>query len=155
MKELKGGASAPVSATPEQCIAMLAAVDRYPDWYPNVISEVEVLERDESGVASRARTRVHLALGPLANHYDFEVTVTVRKSAVLVVRVPDSPTDEERLEIHWRVRPGRLGVDLTARLDVPRFLPIGGAGDSVAQGFVEAARRVLEASSPKASARSS
>lgn len=155
MKELSGTASAPVHATPEQCIAVLAAVERYPAWYPNVIREVEVLERDDTGIPRRARTKVHLAVGPLANDYDFEVTVAVTDSAVVLARVPDSAGDEERLEIRWQVSPRKLGVDLVARLDVPRFLPIGAAGDSVAQGFVEAARRVVESAEPKASASSS
>jgi ribosome-associated toxin RatA of RatAB toxin-antitoxin module len=155
MKELRGSATAAVRATPEQCIAVIAAVDRYPTWYPDVIREVEVLERDAQGLARRARTRVHLAVGPLANDYRFEITVAVQPSAVLLSRVPNPGSDPERLEIHWQVRRRQLGVDLMARLDVPRFLPIGGAGDSVAQGFVEAARRVLDGSSPNASASNS
>lgn len=155
MKDLRGRATAPVSAAPEQCIAVIAAVDRYPTWYPDVIKEVEVLERDAHGVARRARTSVHLAFGPLANDYRFEVTIAVEPAAVILARVPDSASDPERLKIHWRVRPQQLGVELTARLELPRFLPVGSAGDSVAQGFVEAARRVLEGSSANASASSS
>jgi hypothetical protein len=155
MKELQGTASAAVSVTPEECIAVLAAVDRYPTWYPDVIREVEVLARDRAGVPRRARTTVHLAVGPLANDYHFEITVEVKATGVLLARVPNEPSDEERLEVHWRVGQRRLGVEVMARLDVPRFLPVGGAGPSVAQGFVEAARRVLDGSSPNASASSS
>jgi ribosome-associated toxin RatA of RatAB toxin-antitoxin module len=155
MKDLRGSAITAVRATPEECIAVVAAVDRYPTWYPDVIREVEVLERDAQGMARRARTSVHLAVGPVANDYRFEITVAVQPSEVVLTRVPDAASDSERLEIHWRVRPQQLGVELVARLDVPRFLPIGGAGDSVAQGFVEAARRVLEGSSPNASASNS
>lgn len=155
MKDLRGSATTAVSVPPEECISVLAAVDQYPVWYPDVIREVEVLERDKHGVARRARTTVHLAFGPLANEYRFEITVDVKPSAVIVIRVPNEPSDQERLEVRWRVKPRQLGVEVVARLDVPRFLPVGGAGDSVAQGFVEAARRVLEASSPNASASSS
>lgn len=154
MKDLQGSAATAVAATPEECITLLAAVDHYPDWYPEVIREVEVLERDPSGTVRRARTVVHLALGPLARDYHFEVTVDVEPSAVVLTRVP-APSDQERLEVRWRVAPRELGVDVTATLDVPRFLPVGGAGDSVAQGFVAAARRALEGSSPNASASSS
>jgi ribosome-associated toxin RatA of RatAB toxin-antitoxin module len=155
MKDLRGSATTAVKATPEQCLAAAAAVDRYPSWYPDVIREVEVLERDRHGVVRRARTRVHLAVGPLANDYRFEITVTVEPSGVVLARVPDSSSDPERLEIHWQVRPRQLGVELVARLEVPRFVPLGSVGDSVAQGFVEAARRVLDGSSPNASASSS
>lgn len=154
MKDLRGSASTAITATPEQTIALLAAVDRYPTWYPQVIREVEVLERDEGGVPRRARTTVHLAIGPLANDYHFEISVEVQSSAVLLARIPDGPSDPQRLEINWHVRPHELGVDVTARLDVPRFLPVGGAGESVAQGFAEAARRELDGSSPNASASS-
>lgn len=155
MKELKGSATTAVQATPEECIAVLAAVDRYPTWYPDFIREVEVLERDAAGMPRRASTTVHLAVGPLANDYSFEVTIKVQRSAVILVRVPNEPSDDEHLEVHWRVKPRELGVKVAARLDVPRFLPVGGAGESVAQGFVEAARRVVDGSSPNASASSS
>ena len=155
MKDLQGTAATAVSATPEECIAVLAAVDRYPAWYPDVIREVEVLERDGTGVPRRARTTVHLAVGPVARDYHFEITVDVQPAAVVLSRVPDSPTDPDHLEIRWRVKPRQLAVELTARLDVPRLLPLGGAGESVAQGFVEAARRVLDGSNPNASASSS
>jgi ribosome-associated toxin RatA of RatAB toxin-antitoxin module len=155
MKDLQGTASTAVSATPEECIAVLAAVDRYPTWYPDVIRQVEVLQRDSAGLPRRAKTTVHLSVGPLANDYHFEVTVEVQPGAVILARVPDEPFDEERLEVRWQVRPRQLGVEVVARLDVPRFLPLGSAGPSVAQGFVEAAKRVLDGSSPNVSASSS
>lgn len=155
MKDLRGRASTSVTATPKECIAVLAAVDRYPDWYPEVIRDVEVLERHQDGVPRRARTTVHLTLGPLAHDFHFEVTVEVKLAAVTLHRVQDDAADEHRLEIHWRAEPGELGVELGPRIDVPRFLPLGGAGDSVAQGFVAAAKRVLDGSSPEASASSS
>ena len=154
MKELRGSAWTAISVPPEECITLLAAVDRYPSWYPDVIRKVDVLTRDEAGVPRQARTSVHLSVGPLAGDFEFEVAVQTEPSGVVLARVPDHGSDQERLEVRWRVTPGELGVELVARLDVPRLLPIGGAGDSVAQGFVEAARRVLDGSSPNASASS-
>lgn len=155
MKDLRGSASTSLGASPEKSIALLAAVDRYPTWYPEVIREVEVLERGEDGLPRWARTTVHLALGPLANDFHFEVAVDVRPPLVVISRLPDARSDPEQLEVRWHVQPGTLGVEVEARLSVPRLLPVGGAGDSVAQGFAEAARRVLDGSSSKASARSS
>ncbi len=134
---------------------MLAAVDRYPDWYPEVIREVEVLAREADGHPKRARTTVHLAVGPFAHDFHFEVTIAVLPAAVLVSRVPNEPSDEDRLEINWQVGAGELGVHIEARLDVPRLLPVGSVGESVAQGFVEAAKRELEDPSAKASPSSS
>ena len=155
MKDLRGSAATSITTSPEECIAALAAVDRYPIWYPEVIREVEVLERDGQGHPHRARTTVHLAWGPLEREFRFEVTVETKPTEVILARVPDSGSDPERLEIRWKVKPRRLGVEVVARLELPRFVPVGGAGDSVAQGFVAAAKRVLEDSSPKVSASSS
>jgi len=81
--------------------------------------------------------------------------VEVAPPEVVIQRVGQSPSDAERLELRWTVSPGELRLDVSARLDVPRLLPVGGVGDSVAQGFVEAARRELDGSSPNASASSS
>jgi ribosome-associated toxin RatA of RatAB toxin-antitoxin module len=155
MKELSGQARTAISAPPAECIALLAAVDRYPTWYPDVIRKVEVIERDGSGVVRRARVTVHLSVGPLANDYTFEINVEVAPAAVILSRVPHKASDPDQLEVHWRVKPGELRVDVSAVLEVPRFLPVGGAGEAVAQGFVKAARRVLDDLSVKASASSS
>lgn len=156
MKDVHGSASAPVGETPEDCITLLAAVDRYPDWCPEMIREVDVLDRGGDGVPLRARTAVHVALGPVAHNFHFEIRVVVeRGSGVTVSRIPDHASDPERLELSWRVAPGRLQVELSARLEVPRFLPVGGLGERMAQEFVEAASRALAGASPKASASSS
>jgi hypothetical protein len=155
MKDLHGTASTEVVVPPEECVALLAAVDRYPIWYPEVIRKVEVLERNDRGLPRRAATTVHLAMGPLANDFHFEIKVDVAPSEVVISRIEDGASDSERLEVRWQVAPGLLAVDVSARLDVPRLIPVGGAGNSVAQGFVAAARRVLDGSSPNASATSS
>jgi Polyketide cyclase / dehydrase and lipid transport len=155
MKELSGSASAEVAATFEESLALLAAIDRYPAWHPEVIREVEVLERDAQRVPRLARAAVHVAVGPLAKDFRFEISVEVQSALVLITRVPDSSSDPERLELRWALAPGQVRLDVSAYLDVPRLLPLGGLGDSVAQGFVEAARRELDGSSPNASASSS
>jgi hypothetical protein len=159
MKDLHASASATVAAAPEECTALLAAVDRYPSWHPDVIRDAEVLERDGDGVPVRARATVHLALGPVAHDLALLLAVAVESGQqVTLTRVPDEPSDPERFQLTWRIDPGpstRLQVELSAHVDVPRFLPVGGVGDSLAQGFVEAASRELAGSSPNASASSS
>lgn len=147
MKELSGTAAATVSAPAPRCVALLADIERYPAWHPDVIRRAEVLERDGSGAPIRARATVHVAAGPLARDFDLLLDVTVRPDGVRLVRVPHGTRDEERFEVDWEIREGAsasIKVMLVARLDVPRLLPLGGVGESVAQGFVEAARRVLE-----------
>jgi hypothetical protein len=158
MKELHGSATQTLGATPEECTALLAIVDRYPSWYPEVIRDAEVLERGADGVPVRARTTVHVAVGPLVRDFQLLVTVAVEpRRQVTLTRVAHEATDPEQFQVKWLVEPGpqtRLSVELTARLDVPRFLPVGGIGDSLAQGFVDAASRALADSSPNASASS-
>jgi Polyketide cyclase / dehydrase and lipid transport len=156
MKELEGSAAGRLMTPAEEAVSLLAAVDRYPLWYPEVIRRIVVLERGDDDLPRRAGAKVRLAVGPLSRDYEFEVVVGVEPGGrVTLTRMPNESTDPERLEVRWQVLPGQLRVDLEARLEVPRLVPVRGVGDSVAQGFVEAARRVLDGSSPKASASSS
>ncbi len=159
MKDLTGTATARVAATPEECVALLAEVERYPSWHPDVVRYAEVLERGPDGVPARARTKVHVVAGPLVKDFDFVVAVSVEPGReVRLERVPHQAGDSERFELRWLIESGPetvLHIALDARLSVPRFVPLGGVGDSIAQGFVDAASRALEGSSPNAAASSS
>jgi ribosome-associated toxin RatA of RatAB toxin-antitoxin module len=142
MKQLSGRASAPVSAPAETCMKVLADVERYPDWHPDVVRSVEVVERDPDGQATKAKTTLHVSAGPVTRDFNLTLTITVQPDTVRLERVPHEPSDEERFEVDWRVREGSqrtIEVELGAALPVPRFLPVGGIGDSLAQGFVGAA----------------
>jgi hypothetical protein len=147
VKELTGRASGTTNATPEQGVALLAAVDRYPDWYPDVVKQVEVLERDAGGQPTQVRCKLHVERGPMTR--DFDLVMDVRVEAPVLVklsRVPNERGDAEKFEVTWSLDAGgptRIGLDLVADLDVPRFLPLGGVGDSMAEGFVSAATRAL------------
>jgi ribosome-associated toxin RatA of RatAB toxin-antitoxin module len=149
VKELSGDASAAVSASPDQCLALLAAVDRYPSWYPDVVRAVEVLERDRSGRPSRVRAKLHLAQGPLSKDFDLLMAVTVQPpSTVKLSRVRIDASDQEQFDVIWHVDApahAQIRLELRANLSVPRFLPLGGIGDGVADGFVRAAARALVA----------
>ena len=68
-------------------------------------------------------------------------------AAVMVARVPDGAADPDRLELIWRVRGGR-STELEFEFDgaasfVPGFIPVGGAGDAIAQAAIAAARDAL------------
>jgi hypothetical protein len=149
VKELHGSASADVGATSEQCMALLAAVERYPQWYPEVVQRVEPLEQDPTGQVTKASTKLHVSAAHVARDFHLTLDVKVQEPDVVrLVRIPHEPDDEEEFEVIWRVRDGarrRLEVALTAVLPVPRLLPVGGIGDSLAQGFVAAAARELDA----------
>ncbi len=60
-------------------------------------------------------------------------------------KVKSEGSDQE-FDVVWRLRKDkgtRIELDLHANLDVSRFLPLGGVGDSLAEGFVAAAADAL------------
>ena len=128
-------------------MSLFTSVDRYPSWYPDVVKEVEVLERDDQGRPTKAHTKLHVQHGPITRDFDLTMAVEVDPAGtVKLSRIPHHGSDGEKFEVAWRVSgasPTRIAVDLAANLDVPRFLPLGGIGDSIAQGFVSAATREL------------
>jgi hypothetical protein len=106
-----------------------------------------VLERDDQGRPTKAHTKLHVQHGPITRDFDLTMAVEVDPAGtVKLSRIPHHGSDGEKFEVAWRVSgasPTRIAVDLAANLDVPRFLPLGGIGDSIAQGFVSAATREL------------
>lgn len=159
MRDLRVEASAPVAATPQACTELLAAIDRYPSWYPRLIREADVLERDAGGQPTLARATVHLALGPIVHDLNLVMAVAVEPGKqVTLTRVAREGDDQERFDLTWRVGTGattELHLELSASVNVPRFVPIGSLGAQLAQGFVDAAKRELEGSGPNAPASSS
>ncbi len=147
MKSLRGIASAVVPATVEQCFALLAAVDGYPRWHPDVVRDVRVLETGADGHPTRAHATLHVAYGPLAKDFPLVLAIALdRPRTVALTRLPNDPGDDERFDVMWRLEDRgdtRVELELDARLDVPRLLPIGGIGDTMADGFVQAALEAL------------
>ncbi len=147
MKELTGTAYATTAASADECLSLLAAIDQYPSWTPEVVKEAEVLERDADGRPTRARTKLHVERGPLTRDFNLVMSVTVDPSGTIrLSRIPHQPGDKERFDVTWRVQRGsssHIRLDLAANLDVPRFVPLGGVGDSLAEGLVSAATRAL------------
>ena len=132
-----------VPAPLPQCVALVEAVDGYPVWYPEVIRSVEVLERDARGLPSRAQTKLHLSVGPVTKDFDLLMAVTVDPPATVKLAKVGG---DAKFDVIWRMAEGentRIELELEASLDVPRFLPLGDLGNSVAQGFVTAASTEL------------
>ena len=146
MKELHGSAFAAVDATPAKAMTLLEAVDRYPEWHPDVVYEVEVLARNDDH-PTRVRTRLHMARGPLVKDFDLVMSVASdRRRQIRLTKVQDVHSGPEQFEVTWLVEdtgPTLIRLDLAANLDVPRFLPVGGVGDGLAEGFVAAALKEL------------
>jgi len=146
MKELHGSAYAAVDATPDACIALLEAVDRYPEWHPDVVQEVEVLAQND-GHPTRVHAKLHMARGPLVKDFNLVMSVaTDGRRQVKLTKVQDAHSGPEVFEVTWLVEdtgPTLIRLHLSASLDVPRFLPVGGVGDGLAEGFVGAAVKEL------------
>jgi hypothetical protein len=147
MKELTGSASATTAASQAEAIALLEAIDGYPSWAGDVVREAEVLERDGSGHPTRARTKLHVERGPLTRDFNLLFNVKVDGGGtVALTRVRHEPSDKERFDVTWKVAGGqstRIELQLAANLDVPRLVPLGGVGDSMAADLISAATRAL------------
>src|SRR5437764_6284995 len=121
MKELHGSAYASVDAPADRCMALLEAVDRYPDWHPEVVREVEVLASND-GHPTRVRAKLHLARGPLVK--DFALVLSVasdRKRRVKLTRIRDCDSSPEQFDVTWLVEdtgPTLIRLDLSANLDL-------------------------------------
>jgi hypothetical protein len=147
VKELRGAASGTVDAPLGEAFALLAALEDYPRWHPDVVKHVEVLERGDDGQPRRARTALHVAYGPLVRDFNLVMAVTVEPERLVgLKRIPHGSDDPEEFAVTWRLEEPagtRITLELLASLSVPRLLPVGGIGDSFARGFVDAAAREL------------
>ncbi len=149
MKELHGTGDTRVSAPVARCLELLQAVERYPSWYPEVVRRVEVTERRSDGSAAQARTTLHVSQGPFNRDIDLLLTVQSEPGGIVrLIRIPHDASDREVFSVTWRVsepeRGTRIEVQLDANLSVPRLVPLGGIGNGVARGFVDAAARALD-----------
>jgi hypothetical protein len=137
-----------VAAPLERCIALLAAIDGYPDWYPDGVREVEVLEQDDGGQPTRVRTVLHVEVAGFSR--DFNLTMAVKvdpKGRVALTKVKADSSDPP-FDVTWHVGEDdgtMIELELDTALPVPRLMPLGGVGDSVARAFVSAAGDALGA----------
>ena len=151
MKHLQGAAEAVVDVPVEDCLALLAALDAYPDWYPDVVSEVEVLEYGYDGLPLKAKTKLHLSYGPVSRDLDLLLAVRVqRPDLVQLTHVPRGQSSGASFDATWRLDEHagiHLELELDATMPVPRLVPLGGVGDAFAAGFMQAAVERLESGS--------
>jgi ribosome-associated toxin RatA of RatAB toxin-antitoxin module len=145
MRELTSRATAVAHQPIERCFTHLADIERYPDWYPTTVKRLTVVERDSEGRAQKVDAVLAVAAGPISKTFNVRMQLTtLRPSLVSLERVADDRGDHEALTIKWKLAAAgeaetEIQLDMTAYLDVPRFLPIGQITDEVANGFVGAA----------------
>jgi ribosome-associated toxin RatA of RatAB toxin-antitoxin module len=149
MREFHGEAAETAAAAQEACFALVAAIDRYPDWCPDVIREVEVLDRGSDGQPRKVRMRIHVNRAGMSREFDLFLAIAVQPpESVKLTRFTDHPTNQE-FDATWTVRPAqstRIGLALDAKLRVPWYVRAGGIADAIAEGFVAAACRALSSS---------
>jgi hypothetical protein len=151
MKHLHGDAEASVGVGIDDCLRFLSALEAYPNWYPDVVREVEVVETGKDGLPLRAETKLHLSWGPVSRDLDLLLAVRVEKPGLVQLsHEPRGSSGGASFDATWRLedRAGtHLELELDATMPVPGLVPLGGAGDAFADGFMEAAVRGLESGS--------
>jgi ribosome-associated toxin RatA of RatAB toxin-antitoxin module len=149
LRHLRGAAAARTAATAEACFDLVTALEKYPSWYPDVVRGVSALRRGPDGHAIEADVTLRLAIGPLKNDYGLRMAVSRRRGdEVILTRLPDDESDQEQFRVTWRFGQDDaftdIRLEIDAYLDVPRMVPLGGLGDRLAAGFIEAACNALE-----------
>jgi ribosome-associated toxin RatA of RatAB toxin-antitoxin module len=145
MRELHGTASTEVTAPVENCLALLTAVDSYPDWYPDGVREVDVLERD-GGRPTKVRAVLHVEVAGFDRDFDLTMSVDADPKGRVALTKVRADSSDPPFDVVWRVSDDGgtlIELDLTTELPVPRLMPLGGVGDSIARSFVSAARDAL------------
>jgi len=149
MRDLHGRASELSPAPVDACLALLAAIDAYPDWHPEAIREVEVLERDGAGQPTRVVTVLHVEVAGFDRDFHLTMDVDVGRGRVALRKVKADDSDPP-FDVTWNLskQDGTvIALELDTALPVPRLVPLGGVGDSIARSFVNAAVRALSAKS--------
>ena len=153
MRDFHTEAAEVTPASLDDSFALVAAVDRYPEWCPDAVRAVDILERGADGYVSSVRMRMHIARGAIVRDFNLYLAIAVEPLAfVKLRRFTDHPTNQE-FHATWLLRPAastRIELQLDAKLRVPPYIPAGGIPHAIAKGFVSAACRALAARQPDA-----
>lgn len=147
VKHLHGTAHAAVPTPADDCFALLAALEAYPTWYPDVVRDVTVVDRGDDGGVRRAQAALHLAYGPVSRDLDLLLAVRVdRPQSVQLTHVPRGASSGASFDATWWLDDDagtKMRLELDATMPVPRLVPLGRVGDAFADGFMQAAVREL------------
>jgi hypothetical protein len=146
MRALHGTASEVAAAPLDACLALVAAIDAYPRWYLEGVREVEVLERDTAGQPTRVLTVLHVEAAGFNRDFRQTMDVEVDPSGRVALRKVKAEPSDPPFDVEWNLTEDdgtAIKLDLDTALPVPRLVPLGGLGDSIARSFVSAACRAL------------
>ena len=153
MRDFHGEAAEVTPASLDDAFALVAAVDRYPEWCPDAVRAVDVLERGADGYLRSVRMRMHVARGGIVRDFNLYLAIAVEPPATVKLRrFTDHPTNQE-FHATWLLRPAggtAIELQLDAKLRVPPYIPAGGIPDAIAEGLVSAACRALAPRQPDA-----
>ncbi len=151
VKHLHGEAQGAVDAPIEECLGLLADLEAYPSWYPEVVNEVEVVEYGDDGLPLKAATKLHLSYGPASRDLELLLAVRVhRPGLVQLTHVRSGSSSGASFDATWRLEDHggtHLKLELDAVMPVPRLVPLRRVGNTYATGFMQAAARRLESGS--------
>ena len=145
MRDLAATAQGETATPIERCFEKLAEIEAYPNWYPSGVKRAEPLERAPGGELTKVKATLALAQGPIQRDFTLHLAVTLERPRLIELRrLPKTPDDQELVVITWRLTARgaeltALEIALQAKLEIPRFLPIGGIADGLAGGFMDAA----------------
>jgi hypothetical protein len=130
---------------------LLRAVDGYPTWFPEMVRDVEVLQRDAADQLTRARTTLHVARGPLVHDFDLVMAIAVEPPGTVKLSKVTSDGSPSRFDVTWSLRAAqstRIELNLSTTLPVSGLVPVGDLGNAIAEQFVAAASRALASDTP-------
>jgi hypothetical protein len=148
MRDLHGTASEVVAASLDECVALLAAIDGYPDWYPDGVREVEVLKRNAAGQPTRVLTVLHVAVAGFDRDFHLTMAVKVDARGRVALNKVKADSEDPPFDVVWHLSEHEgteIKLDLDTALPLPRLMPLGGVGNSIAKSFVSAASEALAA----------
>ena len=147
MRSFDGIASTVVPAQAQQCFALLAAVDAYPRWNPDLVRRADVLARDASGLPAMVAMAIHVAESPIAKNFDVRMAVTADPPRSVSLTRAKGSWDLSDLALRWELFPADgTRIELTFHAStslLPRFIPLPDVGDEIARRLVDAAARAL------------
>lgn len=147
MKELQGSARTEVELPAEHCFALAVSIDRYPAWF-KAVRHAEILEREPDGCPRLVRVELHVPQSPFGTDFSFMVAVEYdRPTEMQFTKLPDGPADRDRLELRCRMRENgstEIEFEFDAAMSfVPSYLPVGGAGDVIAEAILDKATAAM------------